>query len=444
MSDRILCNPQISQLMKTRILNFGLGALFSLLVACQSYRPKPIDWQEEAQEWHSHTNVIALNLAQAGQTALILNPAINALRLEHLKSERLALAAGWWEDPEFDLDLLRILRSSAHPWILESGVSFAIPINGVPRLERRAAETYVQAAAHAIDAAERELLQQVQQAWFACQADRDRVLAQQMYQTQLRAHARRIVQLVQAGELPTMEEQRVAQELLKLELQNSDHDPTIAKHRNDLLVLLGLPPAAPLSLSFEALTNDLTRPLNAPGAEDLLSHPRVLGKLAQYDVSETELRIAIRKQYPDLHIGPLFAHEEGLARAGGTIGFNIPLWNRNRHGIAQAAGNRDLARQAAIAEWRGLVAATHGLAQQQSTARQRFLVLSQKLLPEAQTTARQTQELFAAGETDVLALLAADQVVYETHLNLIEAQEFLRSINSELRLLHPTLSSNVE
>ena len=65
--------------------------------------------------------------------ARIGNPGVNELRLKCAGSDRVARETGWWDDPEFDLDLNRIVRSSQHPFLMGSSLTFAIPLSGAPK-----------------------------------------------------------------------------------------------------------------------------------------------------------------------------------------------------------------------------------------------------------------------------------------------------------------------
>ena len=94
------------------ILSIGAG----IYAGCRNVAPAPIDWPHEAAVWSDAvTNRVTLSAASARDLALILNPEINALRLSRQNAAREALAAGWWEDPAFELESLRILRGGPHP-----------------------------------------------------------------------------------------------------------------------------------------------------------------------------------------------------------------------------------------------------------------------------------------------------------------------------------------
>ena len=88
---------------------------------------------------------------------------------------------------------------------------------------------------------------------------------------------------------------------------------------------------------------------------DYVRHPKVQAALCRLDGGEAALETEIRRQYPDLKIGPAYSREEGLDRLGIVAGVTLPLWNRNRKGIAEAEGARDEVKQDAIRIWREIV-----------------------------------------------------------------------------------------
>jgi outer membrane protein TolC len=422
-----------------------LSALLGLLAlgGCRSYAPVSVDWRREAADWsRSTTNRVALDRAEARACALILNPAINALRLRHLSSEREAFASGWWEDPSFEVDALSVLRGGPHPWIVGSGLSFTLPLNGVPGIEERAAKAYARADALAVTVGERELLAEVDCLWTACLADQHCAAAQQAYKERLLEREHAVLALIAAGELPKAEGDRIAQERIKLDLDCACCGAETVARRQAFLRLLGLHPSAPVELAegdAPAEFGDL------PVSDlDLVRHPRVQEKLARFEASEEALHAELRKQYPDLVIGPLYENEEGGGRVGASLGFNLPLWNRNRKGIAEAEGGRAAARLAAVHEWRGLVAEWHAAQRRLEAAEAKEQRIRETLLPEVQRAAERTERLFKQGEADVLALLAADATVYSVQEGLLEATRALGEARVRLNLLQVPPSPGVE
>jgi len=415
---------------------------YLLWTGCRSYAPAPIDWARESADWSaSATNRVPLTLAEARQVALILNPEINALRLKHLSSESQAQAAGWWEDPvmECPTDIQRTLGGAAHPWLFGTGLTFTLPLNGVPGLEKRAAQAYAQADALAVTVAERALLAEVDRLWNACRATLRCADAQNAYKARLLEREKLVRALVAAGELPKAEADRIEQTRVKISVDCACCGPDAVARRHAFKRLLGLPPEAPC----EVVPDEGETPppalagLVPPASElDLVRHPNVQEKLVRLKAGEEELRAEIRKQYPELMIGPRYEHEDGENKIGLSFGFTLPLWNRNRKGIADAEGGRDEARMEALNAWRSLVGEWHEAQAMMEAVATKERGLRTELLPAAQAAAQRTERLFKQGEADVLALLSADETVYDLQESLIDAQTALHEARVRLELLH--------
>jgi len=390
-------------------------------VGCRSYEAAPIDWTRAASDWSAAaTNRPLVTHEASRQCALTLNPAINALRLKHLSSQRHAQAAGWWEDPELDLDGLRVLRGGPHPWIIGSGLSFAVPLNGVPGIEKLAAQAYGRADAFAVTVGERELIAEVDRAWAQSVALEQRTALAAAYAERVGHWERMVQDLVSGGELAKIESDRFLQERSRLRLEQEQLAAEASASRKALLRLLGFHPAAPIDFAWG--TRGQEPVATFPDEEALIRHPRVQEKLARLEASEEALRAEIRRQYPDLMIGPALEHEEGGPRLGLSLGLTLPLWNRNRRGVAQAEGERGLARHDALAEWQGLVSDLHETREALQFAEEAARLIRENRLPEARNAAARVEKLFKTGEADVLAVAEAEQTLYEIQKAEAEAR----------------------
>jgi len=420
-------------------------ALPTLFVSgCRSYQAAPLDWPQESADWSAAAEGrTVLTLEAARQCALILNPEINALRLARQSSERRALAAGWWEDPtmECPTDIQRALSGGAHPWVFGSGLSFTLPLNGVPGIEKKAAQAYAAADALAVTMAERELLAEVDRLWNACRTTLRCVEAQNTYKARLAEREKQVRALVEVGELSKTEADRIAQKLVALNVNCACCGPDAVAQRHAFKRLLGLPPEAPGEVVPDDGGGQPPRPAIAdlvpPASElDLVRHPKVQEKLIRLKAGEEELRAEIRKQYPELKIGPRYENEDGEGKLGLSFGLTLPLWNRNRKGIAEAEGGRDAARLEALNVWRDLVAERHEAEAMLEAVAAKEHGLREELLPAAQATAIRTERLFKQGEADVLALISAEETVYDLQEALIEAQTALYEARVRVNLLY--------
>jgi CRISPR system Cascade subunit CasA len=245
---------------------------------------------------------------------------------------------------------------------------------------------------------------------------------------------------VAVGELPPDERERLAQERLALETACPCCSPEAIARRHALLRTLGLHPDAPVELDFatapqpDALYAAFG---TAPATDlDLVRHPRVQERLVRFEGSEEALSAELRRQYPELEIGPQFGHEEGSARAGVGVGFTLPLWNRNRQAIAEAESTRDSSRFEAVAEWRALVAEWHEARAALQAAETLERRLREERLTSARAAAERAERLYRQGETALTELIAAEAAVYDIHEAWIEAERGLNEARIRLALLY--------
>jgi outer membrane protein TolC len=104
---------------------------------------------------------------------------------------------------------------------------------------------------------------------------------------------------------------------------------------HDLRVLLGLAPDAPLQLTGEPFQASPTpEQVDAALASLPQRRPDLLALQAGYKSQEATLRGAIRAQFPALSLGfDRQSDNSGIPSHGITIGFTLPLFDRNRGNI---------------------------------------------------------------------------------------------------------------
>ena len=380
-----------------------------ILSGCRSYEPKPIDWNEEASLGATNEVRIA-SLDDAVTLALIGNRELNALRLKSANSAKAAKESGWWEDPELDFDLMRIVNPSEHPFLGGASVAFSIPLSGATAIAAKADEMYAQADAAEIKAAERDTGVEARLAAIRLAALRRRAALLSEYDSDERiVRARENAgKLHEAGEVSASELAGVQRQKHIRHHALMDTERDIAETEIAFLRLLGLRPGTKISLT-PPLRDRPSMPSGADDPLELVRHPRVEAALARLGGTEKSLEAEIRRQYPDLKLGPAYANEEGLDRFGLVAGISIPLWNRNRKGIAEAEGTRDEARLAAIDAWRSLVCDA-------ATAR---VHLSNLLMhpPVPANEREQADRLADAGELTPLDYLAVREQIFDLRLD---------------------------
>lgn len=380
-----------------------------ILCGCRSYEPKPIDWNEEANAGVTIEVRIA-SLDDAVTLALIGNRELNALRLKSANSAKAAKESGWWEDPELDFDLMRIINPSEHPFLGGASIAFTIPLSGATAIAAKADELYAQADIAEIKAAERDTGAEARHAAIRLAALRRRAALLSEHDSDERiVRARENVgKLHEAGEVSASELAGVQRQKHIRHHALMETEREIAETEIAFLRILGLRPGTKISLTLPLRVRP-SMPSDADDPLELVRHPKVEAALTRLGGTEKSLEAEIRRQYPDLKLGPAYANEEGLDRFGLIAGASIPLWNRNRKGIAEAEGTRDEARLAAIDMWRSLVCDA-------ATAR---VHLSNLLMhpPIPANEREQTDKLADAGELTPLDYLAVREQIFDLRLD---------------------------
>lgn len=419
-----------------RIISSLMIILLVLSAGCKSYDKNPIDWQTELSDYKS-AEVRITSLSDAGKLALIGNRELNAKRLKAANSEKAAKESGWWEDPEFDMDLMRIVNPSDNPFITGASVAFTIPLSGSPAILAKAEELYAAADLADVRAAEKDVVVEAKlltvrisalrkRAAMLCGHDKDDRIVRS------RANVEKLYQNgeMSASERATVLRQRHARHHALMETERDISEAEISYMR-----LLGLHPETKLHIEIDPAEITIPKPKDID-VMDLTSHPKVTAALIRLNASEEALRSEIRKQYPDLKLGPAYTREEGMDRFGFVAGVTLPLWNRNRKGIAAAEGLRDETRLEAIDVWRSLVCDA-------VVARSRFL----NLLSHSPVSANERKEvdrLADAGELTPLDYLAIREQIFDQKLEeinwkqdavlaAIEMERFKPDENEELK-----------
>ena len=190
---------------------------------------------------------------------------------------------------------------------------------------------------------------------------------------------------------------------------------------------MGLTPSAPIELVAQLLSGRASATNLSPQTNPTLARLR-----AEYEVAERTLQREVRKQYPDLTIGPQLESEEGQSRIGLGSGIPLPILNSNRGGIAQAHGQRQIARAAYETEYERLTGRLASLHAHGKGLAVRRKSLNKSLIPLIDQQVTQARKLLELGEGNSLVLLESLIRAHDTKLRLIELQLELAKNNNNL------------
>ena len=416
--------------MKLKSIGFiALPFLFVSLAGCKAYEPaETIDWTRE-----SGTNEMSVALRSpddAASLALVGNLRLNMQRLKAAGAANIAKETGWWEDPELDFDILRIIESSENPFLGGANVKFTIPLSGAPKAARKAAEAFHAAELQRIKAAEKIVSAEAKRIALALCFNRKKIDMLEAYKkdADILLAVSSAEKLHQAGEYTLVDfngikRQEHAREHERMELEDEREEL-----ENAFRSLAGLHPETKIRIMFAPPAPPAAKPA-APDILSLAGHVEVKAALADLECSEAELKTEILKQYPELKIGPLAGNEEGKDRIGVVAGITLPLWNRNRKAIAEAESARDEARLGAVDTWKNLAMEAYAV-------HARLVKLLNHPPPPA-GEAEYAKKLFSAGELSPLDYLAAREAILTVDLENVSWESAVAAANAELEKYVP-------
>lgn len=415
--------------------------LSAALVGCSRYQADPIDTEQLRTTWATldaqtvaaavdaafapHTGLADFSLDdgiaehEAERIALVLNPDLRITRLRAGVATAVRPHAGRWDDPTLDLDVERILADVDDPWVVGAGIGFTIPLSGRPGAQRRLASAECDAAEAAIFGAEWALTMQVRHAWRSLALAR----AQQTLITDSIADLERLRSgaevLRQAGLASTLDFGDLELELLHL---RDAHLRAVASEDvayDDLLALLGLNHQQPWRFD----TGLRSAPAAIVQNPSLDAHPMVRLAMAAHVIADHRLDLAIRGQYPDLHLGLGLGSEDGDPRVGFGLGLlPLPVWNLNREGIARSEAERVVARAEVEAAIITLEQERQRHARVLSHAERRLDFVRKELVVHADHQRQEAQRLAGLGHSDLFRLVDAVIAAHQARLLLLDAK----------------------
>ncbi len=431
-----------------------LWCLLLLVVAgCVTYQDRPLSPAKSLDDFRSRTlDAEALTrylreslrgdqlppawgLAELTLAAFFYNPQLDMARAqwavakgqERGAAERpnptLGLAPGFNSTTGYGADI--------SPWIV--GLALDIPIETAGKRGYRIAEAeHLSESAHLqIARAAWEVRRQVRQALLDLYAAGETASLLRRRQTVQEDNVGLLEALSGLGEISANElgQARVMRDEARLAILDADKQQTRARAR--LAAAIGVPAEALESqeLSFDAFK---TLPEEVPPAEvqrrALLNRPDLLAALAEYQARQSALQQEIARQFPDVQIGPGYEFDQSENKWSVGLSVTLPIFNRNRGGIAAAEAHRAQAE----AKFRSLQAQIIGDLEQgvrDYEASVRKEKAAETLAGELKATTDRIQQMYELGE---VARLEVDAAVLESMagaLNRLNARvETLRAL----------------
>lgn len=366
-----------------------------------------------------------LTLREAQAVALWYNPRLRIARLQVEAAKASAGAAGRMPDPELGLEggqqrteeegLLWDAGETTRSWMDAASLSITVPLSGRRRAEKAWANAQVATAEATALEAEWQTLREVREAWAEWSAAQEHLRLLDSHIGMSGNFARSATALADLGEAAPTSARLFAIDAARLEAQRDALRQQSVELRARLLELMGLLPDSPVTL---------VPALEAATAEDAVApeqHPAVARARAEYDAAEERLRLELRRQYPDITFSPSYSREKDESALVLGLGVPVPVWDRNRAGIAEASSAREIARAEAEAQYHRVLseASQARAALQGASARRQRLV--EEVGPMVDQQMAEAQALLEAGEMEPVALFEALGQALEVKEDLIDA-----------------------
>lgn len=376
-----------------------------------------------------------LSLDEAEVVALFFNPQLRVARLKAEVPRVGAAAAGRWEDPQFGIDVERIIESVQHPWVLAGTIHFTLPLSGRLEVERQKAEEEARTETLRALSEEQRVLAELRAQWLEWSAAVERAALTRKVIEELDTLVSRADRLRDAGELDPIDARLLRLERMKQSGRLLGHESDGREAEIKLKSRLGLVPDAPVKLLPSLAASALALPDRDGIPALILKTPRMQVVRAEYAIAERTLELAVRKQYPDVNLGGGLGTDRGDNNVLFGVALPLPLLNGNRREIAEARAAREVARAAAEGEQERLLGEFAAAQWRLEGARRRVEQVERELAPLADQQVEDARRLGRAGVFNTLLLLQAIQAAHEARLEVIAARLALRLVQQEIRSL---------
>ena len=417
----------------------------SVATGCRSYEASPVDAVAHREAFLVRADrFLAADSADAGagapavetasgrigrdaleRAALVFHADLRVARLEAGVARASADFAGLWDDPSIGFQWTRLVEVAGRPDELLGLASLTIPVSGRLELEKERLGAERAVALEEVAALEWRVRMDLARAWTRWRAAHALVVETRRFVEAVDAILPVVAAMEEVGELARtearllrIERAAAAAELVRLEADEARLAILVA-------AAAGLPPVVAEWLDVaearDGAREEAARDTGDGGAATADAPPVRVARAA-YEAAERRLAEEVRRQYPDLVLGPGYGTQDGDRQFQLGVSVALPLWNRNRRAIAEAEAAREVARAAfeRAIEFREAAIAT--ARRVESGARAVRAVVEGELLPLAEAQYAESRELARLGEVNVLGLLTGLGQLLDARQRLVEAR----------------------
>ncbi len=349
------------------------------------------------------------------------HPRLAASRLSVVAGQAAVDAAGAVPNPSLHIALGKGDARDGTRTELERGLELTLPLGWIAQRDYRmaVAKAELDATQNEAESLRRDVLLQLRVLFWNVADDQARVDALRALENQTAALVHSVQRRVEKGEARPVEQTRIEVELERVRSDLAASEISLRANREQLQLWIGGGPE--LLVEADLFTIPHLPDLETALANARANHPSIKAARAKVAARAAEVGVEKRARVPSLAL-KAFAEEEVDRRAyGGAISVDVPLWNWNAGGIAQAraqlaAGKKLLEAQAREIE--SSVIESHGacLAASQAAAG-----LQDRILPRSEAAAVTMERTYQLGEASLFEAIDARRVLAETRRQYLAA-----------------------
>jgi cobalt-zinc-cadmium efflux system outer membrane protein len=362
-----------------------------------------------------------LTLAEGEAVALVFNGGLRLARLRAGVSAADAEHAGLWEDPVLSTDLTRIIQSTDHPWKVFGTVGFTIPLSGRLAVAKKLAADEHQADIVRAWAQEWSTRIELRRRWVEWSSALERAAVLKGFLDRLDQIVSVVDRVAAAGEMTRVESRLFKVERATRAAELAALESEAAEAELAIRTSLGLPPSGKFALTPALLLNSGQGADLAEAPEPTDANTDLAVARAEYVVAERSLELEIRKQYPDLTIGPGVGREDGQEQILLGLSIPLPLLNRNRQGIATAKAERELTRAMYETAYERVYTDLAGARLRLRAAAEQRQLFERDVVPLIDEQYAESRRIAELGEINTLLLLETLVRQLEAKVRLLEA-----------------------
>jgi cobalt-zinc-cadmium efflux system outer membrane protein len=351
------------------------------------------------------------------------HPRLVAGRQEVDVARGAARAARAVQNPTLEASLGRARAPSGDASRTEWGLTLSVPLGWIATREAktRAAAASVDAAVADAHALRREVLLELRLLFWRLAYEQARLAMLEALRAQTFEWTQTVQRRVQAGDARPVESTRVEIELAKVDGELSVARSALGARAAELGLWLRVPKGKTLAVSAELFT--LPRPLDRESAisKARATHPGLMAANARTRSLSAELEAERRARIPAFSLKAFTAQELDRQAYGVGLGVELPVFNFNAGGIAEAQAKWTAGRGEADAQAMELEA---DVIQAEAACRSSVATatrLEQDVLPRSESAASVMERTYLVGDATLLEVIEARRTLLESRSLFLDA-----------------------